>query len=293
MSEYVNIRSGKSRSSGIPTKEVEIPSPSIINEDLKAAVVQMDSIETSKYKLKEKEPRSPAPLPEAVSPAGVPIDMDNDEREDVELNSSKSDFKIDLGSYEVMDQAIDVSMEGNKPSEYKRNGKGSVIIIALVLIALHLISSHCTMFTYVIDYESPDLILATVLYFISSLCILFLMLAMLIVPGLSVNEDKFNSYYGTVLIAGGLDFVAVMIGGSAFSPLGFYTKDMYRYMTFYWEGLIECLVINGILFYAFTRKSGDGKLFGFFHPFMKPEPTETPENIESDDSKSVASQTEV
>ena len=275
MSEHINIRSSNStRSSNIPINEVELspPSPVQIDKDLKAATVQMDSIETSQYKVKEKEPRSPAPLPEAVSPAGIPIDIDEGKGkgEDAEVNGKpKDEFKIDLGSYEVMDQVVDVTMDGSKSSEYKRNGKGSLIILGLILITLHLISSHCMIFSYQIVYESPELILATVLYFISSLCLLFLMLAMLVMPVLSINEEKFNSYYGIVMIAGILDFVAVMIGGSAFSPLGFFSKDPYSYFIFYWEALIECLLINGFLYYAFTRKSGDGKLFALFHPFMR------------------------
>ena len=292
MNDYLNIRSKPTRAPSVPTNEFDVspPSPAKINDDLKAAVIQMDSIEATRYKEKDAVPRSPAPLPEAISPAGIPIDLAAENEEEEEVGKKRGEFKIDLGSYEVMNEAVDVSIEGNKSTEYKRNGKGSLIIIGLLMLSLHLLSQHSLIFTYVINYESPDLILATVLYFISSLCILFLMLAMLVIPGLSINEAKFQSYYGVVLVAGGLDLVAVMIGGSAFSPLGFYTKDPYSYMTLYWGALIECLLINGLLYYAFTRKSADGKLYTFFHPFVS---TLEPTVEEIADENEIVPETEV
>lgn len=274
MSDPINIRSKPTRAPSVPTSEIggsSSPLSAKISADLKDAVIQMDSIETSKYKVKDTEPRSPAPLPESISPAGIPIDLNDsllvdDENED-EVEGEKR-FKIDLGSYQVMDHTVDVTMKGSNPTEYKRNGKGSLIIAGLVLLSLHLIAQHCTMFTWVIKYESPDLIMATVLYFISSLCLLFLMMAMLVMPGLSIKEENFTSYYGVIILAGGLDFVAVMIGGSAFSPLGFYSEDVSSYVSYYWMALLECLVINGLIYYAFSRKSEDGKLFDLFHPFV-------------------------
>lgn len=296
MSDYVNIRTKPTRIPSVPIQEVEVspPSPTQIKEDLKAAVIQMESIETSKYQVKEKIPRSPAPLPEALSPAGIPIDIKTHEEEDEDDDAvnkgngkSRGEFRIDFGSYEVMDEIVDASMDGNKTGEYKRNGKASAIIIGLILLSVHLISQHVTMFTYVINYDLPDLILATILYSISSLCVIFLMLGMLVMPGLSINVARFSAYYGVIILAGVLDFMAVIIGGSVFSPLGMYSNDPYSSVVWYWAALFESIIINGILFFIFTRKPDDGKLYELFHPFTGTEGIEEDEAVEPDDSETV------
>lgn len=250
------------------------PSTELIHEDLRAATVQMDSIETVQFTVKDPPPRSPAPLPEAVSPAGIPIDLKSPEMRDIcdspkstKSSTSRGEFKIDLTSIE---EGVDLTVEGKNTGEYKRNVRGSLMVTALLLISLHLVLDHCTMINWVVNYDSPELVLATVLYFISSMCILAVLGAALIVPSLSLKEEKFPVYYGTILVAGGLDLVAVWLGGGIFSPIVLYTLDSMIYYWYNWTAVLMTILINGGLYYAFTRKAEDGgKIYSLFHPFER------------------------
>lgn len=281
--EFINIRSK-------PTKIPEAPSSELIEEDLRSAVIQMDSIEnlqTTKYNVKDPPPRSPAPLPEAVSPAGVPIDISSPELRDIcdspksKSPSSRGEFKIDFSSIEAMEE-VDLTLDGKKPGEYRRNMKGSLIIAAMFLVGIHLFLNHCTMFSWVLNYDSPELVVATVLYFISSICILSLFLVALIVPSLSICEEKFPIYYGTVLVAGGLDLIAVWIAGGIFSPLVIYTLDSMNYLWYNRFAALLTILINGGLYYGLTRRQEDGKIFSFFHPFKRIENENENEEIKNE-----------
>lgn len=275
----VNIRN---KSTKIPeSSSTAPPPPELIQEDLHAAVVQMDSIESvqsTKFTVKSPEPRSPAPLPEAVSPAGVPIDISSPEMRDIcdspkstKSTTSRGEFKIDFHS---IDAEVDLTMEGKNPGQYKRNAKGSLIVTLLFLVSLHLFLDHTTMFSWVVNYDSPEIVLATVFYCISTMCVMVVFAAALIVPNLSIQEDKFHVYYGTFLVAGGLDLVAVWIAGGIFSPIVVYTLDSMNYLWYNRSAALLTILINGFLYYAFTRKSEDGsKLYSLFHPFERAEET--------------------
>lgn len=260
-----------------PTKIMEPPPPELIQEDLQAAVVQMDSIESvqsTKFTVKDPEPRSPAPLPEAVSPAGVPIDMSSPEMKDIcdspkstKSTTSRGEFKIDL---KIIDSEVDLTMEGKKPGQYKRNVKGSLIVTMLFFISVHLFLNHITMFSWVVNYDSPEIVLATVLYCISTICVMVVFVGALIVPNFSIQEDKFPVYYGAILVGGGLDLVAVWIAGGIFSPIVIYTLDSINYIWYNNIAALVTILINGFLYYAFTRKFSDGsKLYSIFHPFER------------------------
>ena len=236
------------------------PSPELIDKDLKAAVVQMDSIESvppNKFKVKDPPTRSPAPLPEAVSPAGVPIDLSSPETKDLE----KSEFKIDLSAIE----GVDMTVEGKKPEEYKRNMKGTLVVISLLLASFHLFLNHLTMFTWVVNFDSPELVIAAVLYIISTILILVMFLSALVVPALSIGKDKLGVYYSPIIVAGVIDFMAVWMGGGIFSPLSLYTLDSMNYLYYNQIGALMTVVINGLLYYSFTRN--EGLLASLFHPF--------------------------
>lgn len=269
----VNIRSKPTK---LPERDKDdddnyaTPSPKLIEEDLKAAVVQMDSIESvpaNKFKLKEAPVRSPAPIPEAVSPAGIPIDLEtkDEDHEIVDKDEQKrGEFKIDFG------EEVDMTVEGKKSEEYKRSVKGSLCIVALFLISLHLLSEHVTMFSFVVDFDSPELIVSAVFYFISTIFILVMLLAALVVPSLSIKEERFGVYYSPILVAGGIDFVAVVMGGGVFGPLGwFYSKDPLVNSNYTFMAALGTLLVNGGLYYGFTRTSENGAVFSFFHPFER------------------------
>jgi hypothetical protein len=271
MSE-INIRSKPTKvplNNQNKEKDLMPPSPELINEDLRAAVVQMDSIESvppSKFKVKDPPPRSPAPLPEAISPAGVPIDLKSPETRDLEIGSPKSaktDFKIDLTGLDE----VDVTVEGRKPEEYKRNVKGSLVVIGLLLVSLHLFLNHLTMFTWVVNFDSPELVIAAVLYIISTILILVMFLGVLAVPSLSINDDKLVIYYSPIVVAGMIDLIAVWMGGGIFSPLSIYTLDSMNYLYYNEVAVFMTLLINGLLYYSFARK--EGAISSLVHPFER------------------------
>ena len=286
MSE-INIRSKPTKVPSIPKNndsDFMPPSPELINEDLRAAVVQMDSIESvqpNKFKTKDPLPRTPAPLPEAVSPAGVPIDLNSPEMRDIhsETGSPKSvrgEFKIDLSGL----NEVDVTIEGNKPEEYKRNVKGSVVVIGLMLVSVHLFLNHLTMFTWVVNFDSPELVTAAILYIISTILIVAMFLGAVAVPALSIKADKLTIYYVPIVVAGVIDLIAVLMGGGIFSPLSIYTLDSMNYLYYNQVATVMTLLINGILYYSFTRK--EGKLASMVHPFERIE-VETDAEDKADD----------
>lgn len=297
--DSINIRSKPTKVPEIPKRDDESdfimpPSTESINEDLKAAVVQMESIETvppNKFKVKDPPPRSPAPLPEAVSPAGVPIDMNSPElKGDIQSdtkstrsgtsektsgnNERYNDFKIDMSALNEMDMTV----EGKKSDEYKRNVRGSLVIIALLLLSIHLFLNHMTMFTWVVNFDSPQLVIAAVLYFISTMLVIVMLLAVLTVPALSTKTEKFGAYYSPILVAGGIDFIAVIMGGGIFSPLSIYTLDSMNFVFYNQIAVITTLLINGALYFAFTREKG--KIYSMVHPFEKLQPEHEDEHEE-------------
>ena len=287
----INIRNKPTliSDSAPPSPTLSVPSE-LIREDLRATALQMNSIEskpTIQFKLKDPIPRSPAPLPDAVSPAGVLIDISSPELRDINADSPKStasrgEFKIDFSSIEAM-KGIDVTLDGKKPGEYRRNVKGSLMVTALFLVSVHLLLDHCTMINFVVNYDSPEKVVATVLYFISTICMLVIFLAVLIVPSLSIEEDKFPVYYGTILVAGGLDLVAVWIAGGIFSPIALYTVDSSNYIWYDWLAGLLTILINGALYYAFTTKSdGANNVHSLFHPFERIVEHENDVNVDVD-----------
>ena len=276
--DRINIRSKPTKVPEISKQESKIiipPSPELVNEDLRAAVVvQMDSIDSvpsNKFKVKTPPPRSPAPLPEAISPAGVPIDvMTSPEMKDIRSvtgspKSVRGEFKIDLSGLDE----VDMTVEGLKPEEYKRNVRGSVVVIGILLLSLHLFLNHLTMFNWVYNFDSPDQVVAAVLYFMSTIMVLAMLLATLAVPALSMKEDKFRMYYSPILVAGVIDMVAVLMGGGMFSPVSFYSQDSREYGAYTEIGLVLTVMIYGALYYVFTRTSEDGNIFYAVHPFEK------------------------
>lgn len=293
MSE-INIRSKLAKAPSIPintNSDFMPPSPELINEDLRAAVVQMDSIESvpqNKFKIKDPLPRSPAPLPEAVSPAGVPIDLNSPEMRDIysEKGSPKSvrgEFKIDLSGL----NEVDLTVEGNKSEEYKRNVKGSVMVLGLLLVSVHLFLNHLTMFTWVVNFDSPELVIAAILYIISTILIIVMFLGALAVPALSIKDDKLTVFYTPIMVAGVIDLVAVLMGGGIFSPLSIYTLDSMNYQYYNQVAVVMTLLINGVLYYSFTRK--EGKLASIVHPFERknvgPDAEEEVDDEESKDTE--------
>lgn len=258
----VNIRSKPTKMPENDDEEYVAPSPQLIQEDLKAAVVQMDSIDTvpsNKFKVKDSPIRSPAPMPEAISPAGIPIDLGTGN--DIE---KRGEFKIDFGD------EVDMTIAGKRPEEYKRNVEGSLMVLALLFVSIILFTVHVTMFSMVVDFDSPALIMAAILYYISTICILALLLSALIIPSFSIDPDKFSIYYSPILVAGGIDFVAVCMGGGVFGPLvSSYSRDPMVYEEFTAWPAVWAIVINGALYYAFAKTTPNTLLFSYFHSFER------------------------
>lgn len=291
--DQINIRSKPTKAPEISKNNQELmpPSPELINDDLRAAtaevVVKMDSVDSvpsNKFKVKDPAPRSPAPMPEAISPAGVPIDLNVPETKDIPSSpkSVRGEFKIDL-------EGLDTTVEGMKPTEYKRNVKGSVVVIGLLLVSLHLFLNHLTMFTWVVSFDSPEQVIAAVLYVISTIIIIVMFLTALAVPALSIQEDKFRAYYSPILVAALIDHIAIAMGGGIFSPLSIYTLDPTSSSFYNGLAFLMTFVINGFLYYAFTRRPEDGKLFAMVHPFEKisEEEIEVNEAIEANEIEEV------
>jgi len=252
------------------------PSPSLIEEDLRAAV-QLDSIDdlaTNKFKVKDPEPRQPAPIPEAVSPAGIEIDLTLPSDRDLpeEKGSSQSEFIVDLS------ERLDYTLEGKLPNEYRRNMKGTLMVLFLFLVSVNLFLVHCNMFSYLENfYTSFETVLATLLYIISTLCILVMFGVILMVPDLSLKTDKFKVFYSPILVAGGLDFIAVVLGGGIFSPLQFHSNDPFMYDSNLRFGAAFTLLLNGLLYFLFTRSDEESKLFSLMHPFQRTESNTEPD----------------
>lgn len=292
MSE-INIRRKPTKVPSKDNKDLIPPSPELINQDLKAAVVQMESIESvpaNKFKVKESPPRKPAPLPEAISPAGVPIDMSSPEMKDLEIGPAESTSKTEFDL-----SGLDVTVEGKKPEEYKRNMKGTLVVIGLLLVSIHLFLNHLTMFTWVVNFESPELVIAAVLYIISTIMILVMLLSVLAVPALSIREDKLAVYYSPIVVAGVIDLMAVWMGGGIFSPLSIYTLDSMNYLYYNQIGALMAVLINGGLYFAFTRK--EGSVASLMHPFEKTEVNESDDeekaDRESNDEKGKGSSSDI
>lgn len=260
------------------------PSPKLIEEDLRAAVqlAPIESLSPSQFRVKDPEPRQPAPLPESVSPAGVEVDLIVKDQRDLPIDDDdedkRSEFKIDLTEH------LDYTLDGKSPTEYKRNVKGTLIVLGLLLVSIHLFLAHCDLFSYLENfYTSIETIVATLLYIISTLCIMAVFLATLTVPALSITPEKFKIYYSPVLVAGGLDFVAVLLGGGIFSPLHyFHSKDPFLYLPNLQFGASFTLLLNASLYFLFTR-SDESKMFGLLHPFQRAVPSEELNDKSSDE----------
>lgn len=272
MDNNLNIRSKPTKMPNVKENTTEEDnyfisrSPKSIQEDLKASVVQMESIETvpsNKFKVKESPKRSPAPIPEAISPAGFSIDLEM-KADEKNAGEEEIEFKIDFG------KDVDLTLKGKNLKEYKRNIKGSLMILFLIFTSIILFTVHCTMFSMVVDFDSPELIIAAILYFISTTLIFVVLFGALIVPNFSINEEGFKVYYSPILVAGGIDFVAILLGGGVFGPLiSSYSRDPNIYSEYTPFPIIMTIIINGALYYAFAKSTPNSHLFSYFHPFEK------------------------
>ena len=255
--------------------EVMPVSPELIQDDLKAATVQMeyiDSIPSKQFKLKEQLPRSPAPMPMAISPAGVPINIETSTIPSLPSSprsaKSRGEFKIDLGNIEAIDE-LDMTINGKESMEYERNVKGSVVVVMLLLISLHLFLEHLTIFSWIINFDSPQSVVAGVLYIISTLFIISVFIASLVVPSMSIQDDKLVVYYSPILAACIIDQFAISFGGGLFSPLTLYTQDSMNYATYDGMAGFFNILVNSLLYILFTRKESSGKIFDLVHPFRR------------------------
>lgn len=274
------------------------PSQQAIQNDLNSASrVQMESIDSlpwSQFRIKDSIPRSPAPMPESMSPAGIAIDLtDVDKKTDIkddlsQNNDNNSNTSLTtIGSLKI---EIDMSVKGDKnPTEYRRNLKGTFTIIILLIISLHLFIEHLNMFTYVINFDYPEVVVATILYMLSTVFILVILAGTLMVPMLSVEEEKFKIFYCPILVAGGIDLIGILVGGSIFGPLSIHTIDLNYSMTYTQLASILTILLNLTLYFLFTRTSqGSPIIFEFMHPFEKVKnKSESGGSIHDDDKESV------
>lgn len=283
--DRVNIRTKPSKSPPVPPTS---PSPQAIKNDLiSASNVQMDSIDSllgCQFRVKDSIPRSPAPMPESISPAGIAIDLaDNDNKGDIVADSASNlnNYDDSLITNDLFKVELDLTIKGDKNStSYRRNVKGSLIVIILLLISLHLFIEHLNMFTYVINFDYPVVVVATIFYVLSTLSVLLILTGTLMLPAMSIEEEKFKIFYGPFLVVGGLDLMGILVGGSVFGPFNIHTLDLDYSLTYTQIAALSTILVNSSLYYFFTRTSEDSpKIFQLFHPFEKVNSTETAAEI--------------
>lgn len=242
-------------------KKGTVVSPVIVNDNIKAAVesLKMQPIETvpfSQYKVPDSPVRSPAPFPQPVSPAGIPV------------NVEESTGMVDLNIFHDLDlDDVDLTVEGKaQEGEYRRNVRGTLVVGTMVLVSLHLFSEHCNMFTWVVRFETPQTVIAAILYIISTLCMLAVFGCALVKPSFSISRDKLMYYYSPILVAGVMDLIAIAIAGSIFSPFILFTLDSMSYITYNEVAAVLTVILNAGLFFAMTR-GNDTIISDWFHPF--------------------------
>ena len=278
--DRVNIRTKPSpKLSSLPQMS---PSQQAIQNDLNSASrVQMEAVDSlpwSQFRIKDSIPRSPAPMPGPMSPAGIAIDLTDVDKntEDIkddlsQKNNNNDDSDTNLTTIGSLKIEIDMSVKGDKkPTEYRRNLKGTFTVIILLIISVHLFIEHLNMFTYVINFDYPEVVVATIFYMLSTVFILVILAGTLMVPMLSVEEEKFKIFYFPILVAGGIDLIGILVGGSIFGPFSIHTIDLDYSMTYTQIASILTILLNLTLYFLFTRTSqGSPIIFEFMHPFEK------------------------
>jgi hypothetical protein len=278
---------------GTPSIRNKGTSQSVIDENLKAAAneaqkakaspsVQMKSIDemypsqdetivAQKFKVKPSPPRSPAPLPEAVSPAGIPISVERTPNSASPLRKTiasplpEGEVKIEIAGLED----LDLSMEGKGASEYKRNKKGTGIVALLLFIGFNLFVNHMFMFSWVMEFNSSQVAIAAIFYFISSFFVLGTMAVSLVKPAFSIgSSDLLYKYYFLIAVAGLLDLLAILMGGSIFGPFIIYSQLSTSYLNMNTIAILLSIIINAGLFVAFTKPDGSA-CAKYFHPFER------------------------
>ncbi len=272
-------------------------SKSIIDKNLKAAAneaekvnvsppVQMKNVDemyppqdetivAQKFKVKASPTRSPAPLPDAISPAGVPIavEMKNKSsasspsplRKTITSPVPDDEVKIEIAGLED----LDLTVEGIKTAEYKRNKKGTAIVAVLLIIGFNLFVNHWFMFSYVVEFASSQVAVASVFYFISSFFVLGTMAASLVKPAFSIGDpDSLYKFYFLIAVAGLLDLLAIMLGGSIFGPFIIYSQYSYSHLNMDTVAILLSVLLNAGLFIGFTQPDGSASA-KYFHPFER------------------------
>lgn len=234
-----------------------------------------ETIVAQKFKVKPSAPRSPAPLPEAVSPAGVPVEVNLQSSTNAPRNGSPlretitsplPDGETEIEIVGLKD--LDLSMEGQNPGEYRRNKKATAVVALLLFIGLNLMAMHTFMFSWVVEFSSSQTALAAVLYFISSFFVVGTLTVALIKPGFSLgNESQLFKSYSLIPIAGVIDVLAIMIGGSIFGPFIIYSRLSTSYLNMNTMAAILSILVNGGLYFAFTQPQGSSSS-KYFHPFQ-------------------------
>ena len=268
---------------------------SIIDENLKAAAdeaqkvspsVQMKSVDdmyppqdetivAQKFKVKPSPPRSPAPLPDAISPAGVPIAVEINPKSSSPPSSQSplrktitsplpdGEVKIEIAGLED----LDLSMEGKNTSEYKRNKKATAFVALLLFIGINLFVNHLFMFSWIVEFNSSQVALAAIFYFISSFFVLGTIAISLVKPAFSIGDpDSLYKYYFLIAVACLLDLIAILMGGSIFGPFIIYSQLSTSYLNMNTMSILLSVGINAGLFVAFTRPNGSA-CSKYFHPF--------------------------
>ena len=238
---------------------------------------QDENIVAQKFKVKPSPPRSPAPLPEAISPAGIPVTVEitpktaasplqeSPLRKTITSPIPEGEVKIEIAGLEDMD----LSLEGNKNSEYKRNKKATAVVALLLFVGFNLFVQHLFMFSWVVEFDSSQTILAALFYFISSFFVLGTMAVALIKPSFSIaDSDYLYKYYFLIAVACLADLIAMLMGGSIFGPFIIYSKLSTSYLNMNTMTIILSVALNAGLFYAFTRPDGSA-CAKYFHPFER------------------------
>lgn len=237
---------------------------------------QDETIVAQKFKVKPSPPRSPAPLPEPVSPAGVPVTVDlgpkatptpalseSPTRKTIASPLPDGEVKIEVTGLED----LDLSMEGKNSSEYIRNKKATGIVALLLFIGINLLVFHVFMFAWVVEFSSSKMAVAAVFYFISTFFVLGTLAASLVKPSFSIGDpDSLYKCYFLIAVAGLLDLLAILIGGSIFGPFIIHSTISTSYLNMNTIAIILSVALNAGLFIGFTRPEGNA-CAKYFHPF--------------------------